>query len=82
MPKFRLNPDEVSVESFETSSLDAHGQGTVRGYQSQDVVCPTATCALNCTEGSTTPSPTWAHTCPVTCHAGGGCESGMPNCPL
>jgi hypothetical protein len=81
MSKMLLNPEELAVQSFPTTTDDeARRRGTVRGMDSgascdQDTCVAADTCAPACTRVDTCPASTCAQTClascascPVSCH--------------
>ena len=49
MDKVRLSLDDLQVQSFATTELDANGRGTVRAHDAptDEVECPTADPAWN-----------------------------------
>jgi hypothetical protein len=75
MEKLKLQLDNLSVESFDTT-CEAKGHGTVRGEQATNTCpgCPTcaATCAYTCDDATCPQCPTCAASCNGTC-AGATC---------
>lgn len=81
MPKLKLNLEDVTVESFETTSPDLQIQGTVRGLQSTyQFTCDPGGCmnTYGCNTAYCNQSAEIA--CPTaTCHD--GCTADCPGYP-